>query len=80
MKTKDVVFIGDKHGKIGIWEPLAIPEETVDTDGDTVITEGGHHWTLQPHWPSTSKSSVSMIRVDPIDAHSVSHSAGAGLL
>ncbi|KAG9001621.1 hypothetical protein FRB93_012047 [Tulasnella sp. JGI-2019a] len=73
--SKDVVFIGDKHGKLGVWEPFAIPEETVDEDGETVTTEGGRHWTLQPHWPSTSKSSVSAMKVDPIDAHSIITSA-----
>ncbi|KAG8853385.1 hypothetical protein FRB96_008175 [Tulasnella sp. 330] len=73
--SKDVVFVGDKRGGLGIWEPLAVPEEVADEDDDTVITEGGRHWLLQPHWPSTSKSSVSGIKVDPIDAHSIITSA-----
>lgn len=73
VQSKDVIFIGDKHGRLGIWEPLAVPDEVVDEDGEAVVTEGGRHWALQPHWPSTSKSSVSGVKLDPIDAHSVSY-------
>lgn len=66
-----MVFFGDKHGRLGIWEPLAPPEEVKDEDGEVEVLEG-RHWCIQPHWPATSKSSISAVKVDPIDAHSVS--------
>ncbi|KAG8896634.1 hypothetical protein FRB99_008791, partial [Tulasnella sp. 403] len=68
--TKDIIFFGDKHGQIGIWDPLAPPDDAED-DEDAETREGGQYWRLQMHWPASSKSSVSCIKFDPIDAHSV---------
>ncbi|KAG8924185.1 hypothetical protein FRC00_005404 [Tulasnella sp. 408] len=69
--SKDLVFFGDKYGTMGIWDPLARGEEIVDEDGEVEVTEGGQHWTLQIHWPQTSKTSISGMKFDPTDAHNV---------
>ncbi|KAF9520558.1 hypothetical protein BS47DRAFT_1387175 [Hydnum rufescens UP504] len=71
-RTKDLVFVGDKHGQLGIWDalaPLDEPDEDEDTEADA--SEGGKYWRLQPHWPKTSKSSISCIKFNPVDSHSV---------
>ncbi|KAH7889221.1 WD40-repeat-containing domain protein [Phlebopus sp. FC_14] len=71
--TKDLVLFGDKHGQLGIWDARAPPDEVADEDGDVAPAdekEGGKYWRLQSHWPATSKSSISSIKIDPIDAHS----------
>ncbi|KAI0054131.1 WD40 repeat-like protein [Auriscalpium vulgare] len=75
--TKDVIFVGDKHGQLGIWDVRAAPDEQDDETPDVPASEreGGKYWRLQPHWPSTSKSSISCIKFDPLDAHSVYTSA-----
>lgn len=74
-KSKDLIFFGDKHGQLGIWDARAPAEEVSGEDGDVPNVddrEGGRYWRLQPHWPATSKSSLSCIKFDPIDSHSVS--------
>ncbi|OBZ75937.1 Trafficking protein particle complex subunit 10 [Grifola frondosa] len=76
--TKDLIFFGDKHGQLGIWDARAPVEETADEDGDVVASqdgEGGRYWRLQMHWPATSKSSISTVKFDPIDSYSVFTSA-----
>ncbi|KAA1471117.1 WD40 repeat-like protein [Dentipellis sp. KUC8613] len=71
-KTKDLIFFGDKHGQLGIWDARAPPDETEDDeDEDPATKEGGKYWRLQMHWPATSKSSLSCIKFDPTDAHSL---------
>lgn len=70
------INISDKHGKLGIWDARAPADEIGDDNGDVASTEdreGGKYWQLQPHWPATSKSSISSIKLDPIDSHSVSN-------
>ncbi|KAL4253869.1 WD repeat-containing DNA damage-binding protein [Abortiporus biennis] len=72
--TKDLIFFGDKHGQLGIWDARAPIEEVADADGEVAAadnSEGGKYWRLQPHWPATSKSSISCIKFDPIDSHLV---------
>ncbi|KAG1782567.1 WD40-repeat-containing domain protein [Suillus placidus] len=71
--TKDLVFFGDKHGQIGIWDARAPVDEVEDEDGDISADnrEGGKHWRLQCHWPASSTSSISSIKFDPVDAHSL---------
>ncbi|KAF9218287.1 WD40 repeat-like protein [Gyrodon lividus] len=72
--TKDLIFFGDKHGQLGIWDARAPVDEVADDDGDVTPTddkEGGKYWRLQQHWPATSKSSISSVRIDPIDSHSL---------
>ncbi|KAG5728019.1 WD repeat-containing protein [Termitomyces sp. T112] len=72
--SKDLVFFGDKHGQLGIWDARAIPDEVPDEDGGAETNEngeGGKYWRLQVHWPATSKSSISTIKMDPVNAHSV---------
>ncbi|KAF7338255.1 DNA damage-binding protein CMR1 [Mycena venus] len=66
-------FFGDKHGQLGIWDAQASPEEVADEDGDVAPAdqEGGRYWRLQLHWPATSKSSISCVKIDPIDSHNV---------
>ncbi|KZV86551.1 WD40 repeat-like protein [Exidia glandulosa HHB12029] len=71
-RSKDLIFFGDKHGQLGVWDARAPAEEHIDDDGNTVVSdEGGRYWRLQMHWPATSKSSISSIKFDPIDAHSL---------
>ncbi|KAG6814381.1 hypothetical protein H0H92_010967 [Tricholoma furcatifolium] len=72
--TKDLLFFGDKHGQLGIWDARAPPEDMADEDGETVTdenAEGGKYWRLQVHWPATSKSSISCVKMDPINSHRV---------
>ena len=42
-----------------------------DDDVDPEQKEAGKYWRLQVHWPATAQSSLSCIKFDPIDAHSV---------
>ncbi|KAJ7343432.1 WD40-repeat-containing domain protein [Mycena albidolilacea] len=73
-KTKDLIFFGDKHGQLGIWDAQAAVEEVADEDGDVAPApdqEGGKYWRLQLHWPATSKSSISCVKIDPLDLHKV---------
>ncbi|KAI5123334.1 hypothetical protein M0805_001759 [Coniferiporia weirii] len=77
-KSKDLIFFGDKHGQLGIWDAQAPQDEVKDEDEDVAAPddrEGGKYWRLQPHWPATSKSSISAIKLDPIDSHGVFTSA-----
>jgi len=46
-----------------------LAEEKDDVDPDQ--REAGKYWRLQAHWPATSRSPLSSIKFDPIDAHSV---------
>ncbi|KDR81655.1 hypothetical protein GALMADRAFT_239741 [Galerina marginata CBS 339.88] len=71
--TKDLIFFGDKHGQLGIWDARAPPDEEADEDEDSAPEnrEGGKYWRLQVHWPATSKSSISSIKFDPIDSHNL---------
>lgn len=46
-----------------------------DEDGEVTLSEdGGKIFRLQPHWPATSKSSISCIKLDPLDTRKVSKS------
>ncbi|KAF9535303.1 WD40-repeat-containing domain protein [Crepidotus variabilis] len=74
--TKDLLFFGDKAGMLGIWDARA-PQDENEVDGDITpqSREGGKYWRLQVHWPATSKSSISCVKVDPIDSHNVYTSA-----
>ncbi|CAE6429650.1 unnamed protein product [Rhizoctonia solani] len=69
--TKDVIFFGDKAGTIGIWDARATLDDHEDDASEQPSAEGGRYWSLQPHWPKTSKSSISSIRINPRDAHSI---------
>ena len=63
----------DKHGQLGIWDARAPAEEVgEEDDADSDQREAGRYWRLQVHWPATAQSSISCIKFDPIDAHSVS--------
>ncbi|KAI0748287.1 WD40 repeat-like protein [Daedaleopsis nitida] len=76
--TKDLIFFGDKHGQLGIWDARASVDEVADEDDDVTPVEdreGGKYYRLQMHWPATSKSSISCVKFDPIDAFSVYTSA-----
>lgn len=77
-KTKDLIFFGDKHGQLGIWDARAEPLESLDEDGNPIETdseEGGRIYRLQPHWPATSKSSISCIKLDPSNPRNIYTSA-----
>ncbi|KAJ2935376.1 hypothetical protein H1R20_g1717, partial [Candolleomyces eurysporus] len=71
--TKDLIFFGDKEGAIGIWDARAPPDENEDDDGEAANEdrEGGKYWRIQLHWPANAKSSVSSIKIDPIDSHNI---------
>ncbi|KAK7467183.1 hypothetical protein VKT23_004241 [Stygiomarasmius scandens] len=71
--TKDLIFFGDKHGQLGVWDARATKEEGDDNDDAEAEDnqEGGKYWRLQVHWPATSKSSISCIKFDPLDSHTV---------
>ncbi|CAE6423835.1 unnamed protein product [Rhizoctonia solani] len=69
--TKDVIFFGDKAGTIGIWDARATPDDHEDDADEKVSAQDGQYWSLQPHWPRGSKSSISSIRINPRDAHSI---------
>jgi hypothetical protein len=66
---QDLVFVGDKEGNIGVWDPVAKSEEAVDEEGDevdaSVVT--GRTWNLQVH----GKSPITCLRVDPVSADSL---------
>ena len=65
-------ILPDKHGQLGIWDARAPPDES-DEDCDIAPEnrEGGKYWRLQLHWPASPKSSISNIKIDPINAHNV---------
>ncbi|EJU05588.1 WD40 repeat-like protein [Dacryopinax primogenitus] len=69
-RTKDLIFFGDKHGQLGIWDAQAPPDEPADEEDEEAkeTAEGGKYWRLQPHWPATSKSSISCVKIDPLNA------------
>ncbi|TFK86915.1 WD40 repeat-like protein [Polyporus arcularius HHB13444] len=76
--TKDLIFFGDKHGQLGIWDARAPVDEVADDDDEGPSAEdreGGKYYRLQMHWPATSKSSISSVKFDPIDSFSVYTSA-----
>jgi hypothetical protein len=73
--STDGAPVKDKHGELGIWDARAPADDAGDED-DSVNPEqreSGKYWRLQVHWPATSKSSISCIKFDPIDAHSVGY-------
>ena len=71
-RLSDWNVTADKHGQLGIWDARAPPDEEED-DGDVAREnrEGGKYWRLQLHWPANGNSSVSSIKLDPIDSHNV---------
>ncbi|KAF9075245.1 WD40-repeat-containing domain protein [Rhodocollybia butyracea] len=73
--TKDLIFFGDKHGQLGMWDARATPDEVDDDKSTSDTQENGKYWRLQVHWPATSKSSISSVKLDPIDSHTVYTSA-----
>jgi WD repeat-containing protein 76 len=70
-QLSDLLFV-DKHGQLGIWDARAISDSNEDEGGLDSTNEGGKNYRLQVHWPATSKSSISSIRFDPLNAHNVS--------
>ena len=66
------LILPDKHGQLGIWDARAPPDEgDEDCDIAPENREGGKYWRLQLHWPASPKSSISNIKIDPINAHNV---------
>ena len=65
----------DKHGQLGIWDARARQDDAEDEDRgvDPDQRESGKYWRLQVHSPANALSSITCIKFDPIDAHSVSH-------
>ncbi|KAL1712101.1 WD40-repeat-containing domain protein [Schizophyllum commune] len=61
-KSKDLIFFG------------APTDDEVDEDGepsDPSTEEGGKYWRLQLHWPATAKSSISTIKIDPVNSQTI---------
>ncbi|KAG6898377.1 hypothetical protein C0992_009052 [Termitomyces sp. T32_za158] len=53
--SKDLIFFGDKHGQLGIWDARAPPDEVTDEDGEAETDEngeGGKYWRLQVYTSS----------------------------
>lgn len=61
--TKTLVFVGDKTGQLGIWDPLAEKDDKDDEEGEEGEDHEGKHWRIQAH----GSSSVSCIKVSPSD-------------
>jgi WD repeat-containing protein 76 len=63
----------DKEGALGIWDARA-PVEEDEEDAEIAANEekgGGKYWRIQLHWPANAKSSISSIKIDPVDPHNV---------
>ncbi|KAF8610583.1 WD40 repeat-like protein [Ceratobasidium sp. AG-I] len=80
--TKDVILFGDKSGSLGIWDARATVDdyEFEDSKLAEAANSGGQFWNLQLHWPQTSKSSISCIKINPVDGHKVFTSSYDGTL
>ncbi|KAJ7852171.1 WD40-repeat-containing domain protein, partial [Mycena olivaceomarginata] len=81
--SKDLIFFGDKHGQLGIWDARAPVDEVADEDGDVASADGqggGRYWRLQLHWPETLHASISCVKIDPIDAHNIYTSSYDGTI
>ncbi|KAL1747567.1 WD40-repeat-containing domain protein [Schizophyllum fasciatum] len=75
-RSKDLIFFGGAWFEgLGIWDAQAPAEDAADEDegspSDPSTEEGGKYWRVQLHWPATSKSSISSIKLDPIDRHTI---------
>lgn len=57
---RDLIFIGDKEGSIGVWDPLASTGE----GNDATEVGFGQSWSLQAH----GKSPITCLRFDPVSA------------
>ncbi|KAF6765248.1 WD40-repeat-containing domain protein [Ephemerocybe angulata] len=66
--TKDLIFFGDRYGQLGIWDARAPADDDEEVE-EGADREGGKYWRMQLHWPANAKSSISSIKMDPIDAH-----------
>lgn len=62
-EDRDLVFMGDKEGNVGIWDALAsaTTDQGEDEDEEGELP-GGRTWALQVH----GKSPVSAMRIDPV--------------
>jgi hypothetical protein len=65
---KDLVFVGDKIGHLGIWDALA-PDEEEDLDEDEVgaSEKPKTSWSVRAH----TKGTISALRFSPTDGHTV---------
>ncbi|PWY97537.1 hypothetical protein BCV70DRAFT_208486 [Testicularia cyperi] len=71
---KDLIFVGDKEGSIGVWDATVTPESIKkENDGEEAKEEQeetfpeGKAWTLQVH----GRSPVTCIKFDPVNHNSV---------
>ena len=62
---QDLIFVGDKEGNIGVWDPNGKEEGVEEEDEERVKT--GRSWSLQVH----GKSPITCLRFDPISANSL---------
>lgn len=66
---KDLIFVADKEGSIGVWDPLAKSESNAEDQEGNEEDEmnSGKSWSLQVH----GKSPITCLRFDPISADSL---------
>lgn len=60
-REKDLIFVGDKEGSVGVWDPNAQVEQGEGEEGDV---KTGQSWNLQVH----GRSPITCLRFDPISA------------
>lgn len=64
-QDQDLIFVGDKEGNIGVWDPND-RDEANDDEADERV-KSGRSWTLQVH----GKSPITCLRFDPVSADSL---------
>lgn len=63
---KDLLFVGDKAGHIGVWDVFGEEDGGDDDDDDEKPTKRTR-WSLKAH----GRSSISALNLSPTDGHSV---------
>ncbi len=58
---KDLIFLGDKEGGIGVWDASAETDEAED------VMPAGKAWTLRAH----GKSPVTCLKIDPVSSNTL---------
>ena len=61
---RDLIFMGDKEGNLGVWDALAQQDGGEESEDDM---PAGKAWSLQAH----GKSPVTCLRFDPISSESL---------
>jgi hypothetical protein len=64
---QDLLFVGDKEGNIGVWDPNGREAEDEENEEEESSVQTGRSWSLQVH----GKSPITCLRLDPIAADSL---------